>query len=255
MVIAVWQFCVSFLKFVRSEKGHKLKWSLFTLWIVYMCVAMSAIYLLHNQLINNSSFQYLERLGGVKMKSKHNLERPTLNHLRSREEEWVRREPKDSLTLFQNAVMSFDHKVQQVSNLYSHKEDHEITELVDIVEPKLSKPFRKQKRFYTPAFNQTTRRGPAPLPVILIEPQLSPIKGAYVNYTHTYRNIATSGSYFAYNHTYSIPCYVRDISLKYDPLCGDESLPAQSVRQILVVAVQRSGNSHVNMIVVNAGMF
>lgn len=50
-----------------------------------------------------------------------------------------------------------------------------------------------------------------------------------------------STSYYEYKHKYSNPCYRHFLSLKYMPECGDDVLPDNYRRKMLIIAVQRSG--------------
>lgn len=78
-------------------------------------------------------------------------------------------------------------------------------------------------------------------------------KGHIVPYTRLHSNNdhgtaeKENAEYFLYDRTHTDPCYVHCISLKYNPLCGNDSLlPARYIKSLLVVAVQRSGTVYVS---------
>ena len=78
-------------------------------------------------------------------------------------------------------------------------------------------------------------------------------KGSYEPYLHSFSvpsldgqsfNTTTAvGSVFVYNHTLQnrSECDVHYISLKYSSSCGDEGMKPAEIKQVLIVAVQRSG--------------
>ena len=71
-------------------------------------------------------------------------------------------------------------------------------------------------------------------------------KGKEMNYTHDYGIETTEGSVFHYNIPYKDPCFLRKISLKYTPECSpDDKLVKIYQKQLLIVAVQRSGTHFV----------
>lgn len=78
-------------------------------------------------------------------------------------------------------------------------------------------------------------------------------KGADEAYSHSFsvpsldgvsfNTTTTFGSVFVYNHTLQnrSECDVHYISLKYSSSCGDDGLKPAEIKQVLIVAVQRSG--------------
>eukprot|EP01031_Cornospumella_fuschlensis_P025108 gene25108-30325_t len=57
---------------------------------------------------------------------------------------------------------------------------------------------------------------------------------------------ASAGEVYVYAHSYAHPCFLRNISHKFVPSCGiDESIEDDFVKDLLVVAVQRSGTHYI----------
>jgi len=84
----------------------------------------------------------------------------------------------------------------------------------------------------------------------LLAKQRNAATGRTVSYSFQYPEYETSGDFFQYDHSgYEDPCLLHSISLKMVGDCGDSVLlqtpkNRKLIRQLLVVAVQRSGLAH-----------
>lgn len=72
------------------------------------------------------------------------------------------------------------------------------------------------------------------------------VKGQEEEYSNDFGVEVSNGTVFHYRHDYKDPCFLRKISLKFDPRCDpDSTLDKKFQRQALIVAVQRSGTHYI----------
>ena len=77
--------------------------------------------------------------------------------------------------------------------------------------------------------------------------------GKYVNYSNCHGDVKTKGRVFVYDRINS-SCYPWFVSNKYLPACSNGSFQVENLRQLLIVACQRSGTHEISRNLNNIGL-